>query len=93
VPEFLDAPINTASSETCPFIAPDGSYLLFSGRGREDGRGNGDIYVRFWLSRWERWSEALPLPAGINTGASELCPVVTPDGRFLFFTSSRGDGT
>lgn len=79
-PVNLGAPINTAQAEGEPFIAPDGSYLLFSR--------DMDLYVSF-LRKDGGWSEPLPLGPGINTRAYELCPQVSADGRYLFFLSSR----
>jgi len=79
-PVNLGAPINTAQAEGEPFIAPDGTYLLFSR--------DMDLYVSF-LRKDGGWTEPLPLGPGINTRAYELCPQVSADGRYLFFLSSR----
>jgi hypothetical protein len=79
-PVNLGAPINTAQAEGEPFIAPDGTYLLFSR--------DLDLYVSF-LRKDGGWTEPLSLGPGINTRAYELCPQVSADGRYLFFLSSR----
>ena len=36
-----------------------------------------------------RWSEPTNLGAAVNSEASEYGAMLSPDGRFLFFTSSR----
>ena len=36
----------------------------------------------------KKWGEAKPLPMTINTTARETTPYITPDGRFLFFSSN-----
>jgi hypothetical protein len=37
------------------------------------------------------WSEPVNLGPEVNSPSIELCPVVTADGKYLFFLS-RGDG-
>ncbi len=75
--------------DTTPYVAPDQSYIIFSSWGRPGGRGSGgDLYVSF--RRNGVWTEARPLGGGINTTATEYCPLVSPDGEFLYFTSERG---
>lgn len=94
-PENLGDIINTAAAEAQPFIASDESYLVFLSVGRPDeviGDGNryvrGDLYVS--LRRDGVWTTARHLGSEINTAAAELCPFVSLDGKFLFFTSERG---
>jgi ankyrin repeat protein/L-ascorbate metabolism protein UlaG (beta-lactamase superfamily) len=79
-PVNMGGPISSLAGETTPFIAPDGSYLLFS-------RGY-DIYVSFRATR-EAWSEPVKLGPEVNSPSIELCPIVTADGRYLFFLSQR----
>ncbi|MHC1704037.1 MAG: ankyrin repeat domain-containing protein [Tenuifilaceae bacterium] len=79
-PVNLGAQINTDKNEMTPFIAPDGSYLLF--------QSNGDIFVSF-LKKDGSWAKAFSLGSTINTESDELCPVVSPDGKYLFFNSTR----
>ena len=59
------------------FVAPDGSYLLSDA--------GGDIQVSF-LDDEGAWSEPRPLGKEVNTPASETCPSVSPDGKYLFFS-------
>ena len=78
--------LNTPAYEADPFIAPDGSYLIFASN-RRTGRDR-DLYVSFKLDD-DSWSEAIAFDASINTPYQELCPFVSADGRFLFFTHKQ----
>jgi len=79
-PVNLGEPINSAAQENTPFIAPDGSYLLFS---RDD-----DLWISF-QEAGKRWSSPVNLGPDINGPSNELCPIVTADGKYLFFLSQR----
>ena len=81
--------INSAADEQTPFIAPDGSYLLFVSRGR--GGTGGDF--RFFISYRAadgNWTSPAALSGKIEGIQQALCPLVTPDGRFMFFIG-QGD--
>jgi ankyrin repeat protein/ketosteroid isomerase-like protein len=73
-------PINSAAGEESPFIAPDGSYLLFSRQY--------DLWVSF-RGADGAWSEPVNLGPGVNSPEIDLCPIVTADGKYLFFLSQR----
>jgi ankyrin repeat protein len=79
-PVNLGVPINSAAGENTPFIAPDGSYLLFE---REY-----DLWVSF-RGTDGAWSEPVKLGPDVNSPSVELCPIVTADGKYLFFLSQR----
>ena len=79
-PANLGRPINSAAGENTPFIAPDGSYLLFE---REY-----DLWVSFRGSGGA-WSEPVKLGPEVNSPSIDLCPIVTADGKYLFFLSQR----
>jgi len=92
VPENLGPVINSKNYEGDVFVAPDESYLIVSIYGREDGFGEGDLYISFHQSDGE-WSSLQNLGAGINSDEREFCPMVSPDGKYLFFSSKRaGEG-
>jgi hypothetical protein len=71
------------------FVAPDESYVIFTGR-RDDGFGSGDLWVAFRDSDGG-WGEPLNLGPDINSDILEYCPMVTPDGKYLFFSRRRSD--
>lgn len=87
-PESLGDSVNSAMHDADPYIAPDESYLIFSSYGRPDAVGDGDLYVSY--NHDGRWGAARHLEHGINSPAREYCPIVSPDGRWLYFTSFRG---
>jgi WD40-like Beta Propeller Repeat len=70
------------------FVAPDESYLVFASR-RPPGRGNGDLFVSF-RQKDGTWGTPSNLGDAINTPDHEFCPMVTPDGKYLFFTRRVG---
>ena len=80
-PQNLGSPVNTDATEEMPFIAPDGSYLLFSR--------NYDLYISY-RKEDGGWTEPVKLDAPINTPSIDICPIVSPDGKYLFFLSQRG---
>jgi Tol biopolymer transport system component len=84
-PEVIDTDNPENLHGMNPFIAPDESYILFSDK-RTGGFGGHDIYVSFRQTDAE-WSEAKNLGNVINGGGWESCPTVSPDGKYLFFTS------
>ena len=86
-PENLGDSINTSRGELEPWIAPDESYLIFSGQGRMDGVGGLDLYVA--ERRGGVWQKARLLGGGVNTPAGDFNPSVSPDGRWLYFSSTR----
>jgi Tol biopolymer transport system component len=79
-PVNLGDPFNSAGIEDTPFIALDGSYLLFSKQF--------DLYVSF-RGADGAWGTPVSLGPEINSPSIELCPVVTADGKYLFFLSQR----
>ena len=89
-PEALGPAINAAGAYH-PFVAKDGSYLLFNSRDRADGFGGADLYVSF---RGPDGTFGAPVNLGpaVNSKDVDVTPVVSPDGAYLFFTRLR-DGT
>lgn len=84
--ENLGAPVNTAGYEYEPMIAPDESYLIFMAY-RPDSLGASDLYLSW--RRGNGWSEPRNLGSPVNSAAIEMSPERSPDGRYLFFASSR----
>jgi hypothetical protein len=86
--ENLGPPINTENFEGDLYIAADESYIIVTCYGRPDSIGSGDLYISF---RQEdgAWSPLKNMGAAINTAANEHCPILSPDGKYLFFSSGR----
>jgi hypothetical protein len=61
-------------------------------RGKKGGTralyGDGDLYINF--RRDGAWTKAVNLGPKVNSSALDFCPIVSPDGKYFFFTSERG---
>lgn len=88
-PESLGEPVNSGAEESMPFIAPDGSFLLFARFGHPENHGFVDLWVSF-PDEHGAWREPVNLGERINSVAG-ICPIVSPDGRFLFFNGGNDD--
>lgn len=86
-PENLGDMINTQNNESAPFIAPNESFLLFHSN-RQGGYGGMDIYVSF-RQLDDSWGQPINLGDRINSSASDWKAVLSPDGKYLFFSSYR----
>ena len=88
-PVFLPEPINimdTAILDYTPFIAPDESYLLFCSNRQNPEKELCHIYISFKKENGE-WAEPVDLSLKMNFKTSSKFPYITPDGKFLFFSS------
>ncbi len=77
--------INTSEYEADVFVAPDESYVIFCAV-RTEGYGAGDLYISFKNSDGT-WTKAKNMGETINTPGHELCPFVSGDGKYFFYTS------
>ncbi len=66
------------------FVAPDESYLLTAWMDGPGGRGGWDLYVSF-RDPQGNWGPSINLGDEVNTAAGEDFPLVSPDGRDLYF--------
>lgn len=87
-PVSLGPPVNSEIDESSPFIAPDESYLIFVRVGAEDAIGRVDLYISF-RNADGTWTTPRNMGPGVNTPSQEICPMVSADGRYLFFNSYR----
>jgi hypothetical protein len=90
-PELLPIGVEGGGRPGHPWIAPDGSYLLFDTFHRE-GQGKGiypDIYVCF-RNNTGTWGKAINLGDLINKRRHNLICTVSPDGKYIFY-SDEGD--
>ncbi len=74
------------------FVAPDESYLVFSASLPNDTNavGGGDLYVSF---KGADGTFGAPINMGpeVNSTDLDFCPVVSPDGKYFFFSRRRSD--
>lgn len=73
-----------------PFIDYQDKYLLFSAAERAENIGRIDLYVSF-KDGDGHWGEPSNLGEGISTEYLDRFPMVTSDGRFLFFVTSHSN--
>ena len=87
-PVALGENINGPLREFCPFIASDESYLIFS-RSVPEENNRSDLFISFKDSGGH-WREAINMGDTINTLHNDVCPVVTRDGKYLFYLQVSG---
>lgn len=89
-PELLPRNINlTPFLNWTPFIALDESYLLFSSTRTGSHGWRADLFISFRNTDGS-WTDPVGLGEPINTEEQERSPVVSPDGKYLFFTRGHG---
>jgi hypothetical protein len=81
--ERLGPPVNVGAQDMYPYIAPDESYLIFASR-RQGRDTAGDLFVSFRMPDG-KWSD----PRAIELGMPAGLPVMSPDGKYLFFTAGE----
>jgi len=86
-PEKLSDNINDQGGNH-PYIAPDESFILFDYNRTENNYGESDIYISF-RDQKGKWTKAQNLGESVNTHFDERRPVLSYDGRYLFFASTR----
>jgi hypothetical protein len=85
-PQLLPQSINQPGSlNWTPFIAPDESYLLFSSNRNVPASDGGDLYVARRLADGS-WTDPVSLGEPVNSNRQERFPMLSPDGKYLFFT-------
>jgi len=87
-PENLGDPLNTPEQEIEPYISPDERFMIFSAV-RLERKAAYDLFVTFRCDG--RWTPPRPLGAGVNSERWEFGARISPDGRYLFFTSNRSE--
>jgi hypothetical protein len=88
-PVNVGAPVSSEYNEGDVLIAPDESFLIFVSVDRPGSYGSGDLYITFRKDDGS-WSDPINLGEKINTEHYDFCPVITPDGKYFFY-SSNGD--
>jgi len=86
--ENLGTPVNTGAGEYEAFVTEDERMLLLAATRRPDSLGGYDLYVSHKQADG-KWSEPVNLGPEINSPERELSPKLTPDGKYLIWTSCR----
>lgn len=91
-PRNMGPKINTPYRESTPHLSADGKTLFFSSN-RPGGFGGTDIYsVECLDEHWNKWSAPKLFDRPINSGYDDSQPIPSPDGKYIYFTSTR-DGS
>jgi hypothetical protein len=88
MPENLGSAINSEKNDWDAYIAPDESYIIFSSQDRDDSIGGQDLYISF-RKKDGSWTQSKNMGLSVNSEFCEICPSVSLDGKYLFFTSRR----
>lgn len=87
--------INTAASETWPFLNADGRTLYFSSDGHP-GLGGSDLFVTRRIGDgWDNWTTPVNLGKNINTVLDDADLAIPASGTVAYFTretTGEGDG-
>ena len=87
-PDNLGAPLNSPEGEISGYINPTGTWIIVATSAqRDDSFGNDDLYVSFLSDIG--WTDLVNLGPAVNSFANEYGATLSPDGRYLFFTSDR----
>lgn len=81
----LSDAINSPMGEGDPYVSPDNQMIIFFSGGREDDLGRGDLYISF--KKDGQWQKAQNMGSEINSSSFEYCPMMSPDGKYFFWTS------
>ena len=100
--EIRNSSVNTEYHEAFSIVTEDGLTMYISsdrpgGHGATEkgvffGAASYDIYVSHRQSLDTPWGPVINLGPKINTSATEHSPMLSPDGHYLYFASSRSSG-
>jgi len=83
----LDTAVNSKSYEFNAFVDPDEKFILYTGYGRKNDKGRGDLYMSVKDVNG-KWIPSKNLTT-LNSTRLDYCPYVDPEKKILFFTSER----
>lgn len=81
--------INTSFFDGAPSLTADENTMYFVSD-RQGDKSLSDIYVVEKIDT--DWGEAKRLPAPVNSNGNETTPYITPNGKYLFFSSDNRKG-
>jgi outer membrane protein OmpA-like peptidoglycan-associated protein len=93
----LGPPINTPGNEGSESLFPDGRLMLLTvceemGSYPEGKKGLGSCDLFFSQRVGKRWSTPQNMGTAINSGAWDSQPCISPDGKTIYFVSTRKGG-
>ena len=90
----LPSPVNSIKWESQPTITQDGATMYFVSN-RQSPMGSLEMLVDIYVAHQSAdgtWSEPQNLGSSINIGIHNGTPFISPDGRFLFYSSKEKKG-
>jgi hypothetical protein len=81
--ERLPEEINYLERISHPYISPNEDFLIVDGRNNKT-----ELYADLFISFRNEdgtWTKAVNMGDTINTPGHEVCPSVSPDGKYIFF--------
>ena len=88
LPDTLDASVNSGTSNTYPFVLPDGLTLYFASD-REGGLGGLDIYMTRYNAALGQWMPAENIGMPYNSPADDYLYVADEVNGFAYFATNR----
>jgi tetratricopeptide (TPR) repeat protein len=85
---LLPYSINSVDYEDGPYVTPDESFLIFESHRPEGIGGSGDLYISF-KNNSGGWNIPVNMGEKVNSAATERFARLSPDGKYLFFGSTR----
>ncbi len=87
-PVNLGPGINSTVDEGDIYVSPDETYIIHVSAGRPDSLGGADLYISFRQPDGT-WGEGINMGDEINSADIDYCPMVTPDGKYFFYTQGN----
>ena len=81
--------INSSYYDGSATMSADGNTMIFVSD-RNGDKSSTDLFIV--KKTGKKWREAISLPMNINTKGRETTPYLTPDGKYLFFSSDGHKG-
>lgn len=89
--EYLEG-VNTTQNEGAETISADGSWLVFTACDRRNDGSQGSCDLYWSQQKNGAWTKAVPFSNAINSTDWDAQPSISPDGKTLFFSSTRPGG-
>lgn len=90
-PVIMGEMVNQGELAAHPFIAPDGSYIIWDAI-REGGYGKQDLYITFKQADGS-WGDAINMGPQVNSANGDTYATVLADGKYLMFNRRIDDAT
>ena len=91
-PERLSEIFHSDYNGGSPYISPSGDFIIFSSMELPDSYGKMDLYVGFRKADGT-WTKPKNLGPEINGPDNDFLPLMTSDGDYLFYVSSREEAS